>query len=269
MFEISEVGAPATRSSRLADALAKISSVALALTVLPMIYLHLVSIGRLDPLHTTVSDYVSVPGGGAFLALSTIALALATAVLPAQLGLAGGRSRRPPRSASFSVASACSPRWSFPPTRSAPRRRSHRPAPLRGGPVLHRRPDRRGGTGPRRPRCGRLAAVLSGLVGIAFLLSHMPLVFPGFPHADLIATRPPAWPGRTPAAGRHRHHRDDRPLGPLRSPRLRQMGWCGHDRARHRALLHRRLLLRPRRQPPERRQCTRCPPRHRPVTARA
>ena len=31
-----------------------------------------------------------------------------------------------------------------------------------------------------------MAGLLSALVGIAFLLSHIPLVFPGFPHTDLI-----------------------------------------------------------------------------------
>lgn len=182
MFEISEVGAPATRSSRLAAALAKISSVALALTVLPMIYLHLVSIGRLDPLHTTVSDYVSVPGGGAFLALSTIALALATAVLPAQLGLAG----RVPPTAKIALVLGCVGLFAsvvFPTNAlgTAPDEAT----------VLHRYAAAlffiavpiAAASLARRP-----LALLSGLVGIAFLLSHIPLLFPGFPHADLIAT---------------------------------------------------------------------------------
>ena len=58
-------------------------------------------------------------------------------------------------------------------------------------------------------------AALSTLVGFAFLISHIPLVFPDFPHADLIGDAVPARPGRTdPAAGRHRHHRGDQPLGP-------------------------------------------------------
>jgi hypothetical protein len=183
VFEISEVGAPTTRSSRLTAALAKISSAALALTVLPMIYLHLVSIGRLDPLHTTVSDYVSVPGGGAFLALSTIALALATAVLPARLGLAGWRV---PPTAKIALVLGCVGLFAsvvFPTNAlgTAPDEAT----------VLHRYaaglffiavPIAAASLG-RRP-----LALLSGLVGIAFLLSHIPLVFPGFPHADLIGT---------------------------------------------------------------------------------
>jgi hypothetical protein len=183
VFEISEVGAPTTRSGRLTAALAKISSAALALTVLPMIYLHLVSIGRLDPLHSTVSDYVSVPGGGAFLALSTIALALATAVLPARLGLAGWRV---PPTAKIALVLGCVGLFAsvvFPTNAlgTAPDEAT----------VLHRYaaalffiavPIAAVSLG-RRP-----LALLSGLVGTAFLLSHIPLVFPGFPHADLIGT---------------------------------------------------------------------------------
>lgn len=183
MFEISEVGAPATRSGRLTAALAKIGSAALALTVLPMIYLHLVSIGRLDPLHTTVSDYVSVPGGGAFLALSTIALALATALLPARLGLAG---LRVPPVAKVALVLGCVGLFAsvvFPTNAlgSAPDEATvlHRYAaalfflavPIAAASLAR----------------GRLA-VLSALVGIAFLISHIPLVFPDFPHADLIGT---------------------------------------------------------------------------------
>jgi hypothetical protein len=183
VFEISEVGAPATGPARLAAALAKISGAALALTVLPMIYLHLVSIGRLDPVHTTVSDYVSVPGGGAFLALSTIAVALATAVLPARLGLAG---RCVPPTAKVALVLGCVGLFAsvvFPTNAlgAAPDEAT----------VLHRYaaalffvavPIAAASLASRR------LAALSALVGIAFLLSHIPLVFPGFPHAGLIGT---------------------------------------------------------------------------------
>lgn len=183
MFEISEVGAPTTRSGRLAAALAKISGAALALTVLPMIYLHLVSIGRLDPLHTTVSDYVSVPGGAAFLALSTIALALATAVLPARLGLAG---KQVPPTAKIALVLGCVGLFAsvvFPTNALG--------TAADEATVLHRYaaalffiavPIAAAALAMRR------LAVLSALVGIAFLVSHIPLVFPGFPHADLIGT---------------------------------------------------------------------------------
>lgn len=193
MFEISEVGAPATRYGRLPAVLSMIGSGALAFTVLPMIYLHLVSIGRLDPLHTTVSDYVSVPGGGAFLALSTIALALATALLPAQLAVAG---RPVPPIAKIGIVLGCVGLFAsvvFPTNALG--------TATDEATVLHRYAAglffvavpvvaaslARAGLG----RGVRWAAGLSALVGIAFLISHIPLVFPDFPHADLVGTLVP------------------------------------------------------------------------------
>jgi hypothetical protein len=188
VFEISEVGAPTTRYGRLPAALTKISSGALALTVLPMIYLHLVSIGRLDPLHTTVSDYVSVPGGAVFLALSTIALALATALLPARLAIAG---RPVPPTAKIALVLGCVGLFAsvvFPTnalgTAADESTVLHRYAaalffiavPIAAASLA------RAGLG----RPVRRLAFLSALVGIAFLLSHIPLLFPGFPHADLV-----------------------------------------------------------------------------------
>ena len=183
MFEISEVGAPTTRSGRLPATLAKISSGALALTVLPMIYLHLVSIGRLDPLHTTVSDYVSVPGGAAFLALSTIALALATALLPARLALAG---RTVPSIAKIALVLGCVGLFAsvvFPTNALG--------TAVDEATVLHRYAA--GLFFVAVPIAAlalrsRWLAGFSALIGVAFLLSHIPLVFPDFPHADLIAT---------------------------------------------------------------------------------
>jgi hypothetical protein len=190
VFEISQVGAPATGVGRLPAILPRITVGALALTVLPMIYLHLVSIGRLDPLHTTVSDYVSVPGGGAFLALSTIALALATALLPAQLGLAG---RPGPTIAKIGLVLGCVGLFAsvvFPTNALG--------TAVDEATVLHRYAAglffiaipivaaslARAGFG----RGVRVCAALSALVGIAFLISHIPLIFPDFPHADLIGT---------------------------------------------------------------------------------
>lgn len=233
MSEISEVGAPATRYGRLPVALAKISAGALALAVLSMIYLHLVSIGRLDPLHTTVSDYVSVPSGGAFLALSTIAIALTTALLPARLAMVG---KPVPPAAKISLVLGCVGLFAsvvFPtnvlgtaadeatvlhryaaalffiavPIAAVSLARASLPRPAATSADL-------ASAAPARPAVtGRSAVVgpamaaalarsaaarldrwmwrfglLSALVGIAFLISHIPLVFPGFPHADLIAT---------------------------------------------------------------------------------
>lgn len=236
MSEISEVGAPATRYGRLPVALAKISAGALALAVLSMIYLHLVSIGRLDPLHTTVSDYVSVPSGGAFLALSTIAIALTTALLPARLAMVG---KPVPPAAKISLVLGCVGLFAsvvFPtnvlgtaadeatvlhryaaalffiavPIAAVSLARASLPRPATGAVLTSVAPARPAVTGAAVARSAmvgpamaaataRSAAarldrwmwrfgLLSALVGIAFLISHIPLVFPGFPHADLIAT---------------------------------------------------------------------------------
>ena len=232
MSEISEVGAPATRYGRLPVALAKISAGALALAVLSMIYLHLVSIGRLDPLHTTVSDYVSVPSGGAFLALSTIAIALTTALLPARLAMVG---KPVPPAAKISLVLGCVGLFAsvvFPtnvlgtaadeatvlhryaaalffiavPIAAVSLARASLPRPATGAVLTSVAPARPAVTGRSavvgpamaaalaRSAAARLDrwmwrfGLLSALVGIAFLISHIPLVFPGFPHADLIAT---------------------------------------------------------------------------------
>jgi hypothetical protein len=50
-----------------------------------MCVLHLIGFGRLDPVTTTVSDYVSVPGGTLVLAIAVFGLAAATAVLAVRL----------------------------------------------------------------------------------------------------------------------------------------------------------------------------------------
>ena len=195
MFEISAAGSPAIRYGRLAAALPRITNGALALTVLPMVYLHLVSIGRLDPLRTTVSDYVSVPGGAVLLAISTIALAVAAAGLPAQLSNAG---RPVPAAARISLVLGCVGLLAsvvFPTnvlgTAADESTVLHRYAaallfiavPIAAWALA--RAAARAGT--PTPATGRLA-VVSALVGIAFLISHIPLVFPDFPRGDLIAT---------------------------------------------------------------------------------
>jgi hypothetical protein len=195
VFEISEVANPATRYGKLSAALPRITNGALALAVAPMIYLHLVSIGRLDPLHTTVSDYVSVPGGTVLLAISTVALAVTAVSLPAQLATAG---RPVPATARISLALGCVGLLAsvvFPTnvlgTVADESTVLHRYAaglffvavPIAAW-SLARAAVR---AGSPTPATGRLA-VVSVLVGTAFLLSHLPLVFPAFPRADLIAT---------------------------------------------------------------------------------
>jgi hypothetical protein len=195
VFEISEVASPTVRYGKLSTTLPVIISGALALTVLPMIYLHLVSIGLLDPLHTTVSDYVSVPGGAVLLAISTIALATAALALPAHLTARGARV---PATARISLVLGCVGLLAsvvFPTnvlgTAADESTVLHRYAaglffialPIAAW-SLARAAAR---AGAPTPAVGRLA-VASALVGVAFLISHIPLLFPNFPHADLIAT---------------------------------------------------------------------------------
>ncbi|HEX3786409.1 MAG TPA: DUF998 domain-containing protein [Pseudonocardiaceae bacterium] len=62
---------------------------ALGVAVLAIAALHLIGVGRLDPVTTTVSDYVSVPGGPVLLSLSMLAVAVATAAVPVGLLWAG------------------------------------------------------------------------------------------------------------------------------------------------------------------------------------
>lgn len=58
---------------------------ALGVAAVAMLVLHLIGLGRLSPLSTTVSDYVSLPGGAVVLAVAVFALAAATAVLAVRL----------------------------------------------------------------------------------------------------------------------------------------------------------------------------------------
>lgn len=57
--------------------------------VLPMAYLHLVGGEVVDPLETTISDYIGVPGGFALLTVAAVLLAIASLVLAGGLAPAG------------------------------------------------------------------------------------------------------------------------------------------------------------------------------------
>lgn len=71
-----------------------LGGVAVAATA--MVVLHVLGAGRLDPARTTVSDYVSLPGGATLLAVAVLALALAAALVPVALARAGLRDPAPP-----------------------------------------------------------------------------------------------------------------------------------------------------------------------------
>ncbi|WP_223199262.1 DUF998 domain-containing protein [Solihabitans fulvus] len=71
-------------------------------SALPMIYLHLASIGRLSPVSHTISDYIFLTHGGELLALSAVSLAVGSAAL-LRVILAVGVPRGGPVQVLFSV----------------------------------------------------------------------------------------------------------------------------------------------------------------------
>lgn len=166
---------------------------AIWVAVLAMLVLHLYGAGRLDPATTTVSDYVSLPGGFALLTIATLAIAVATAVVPVGLLLA----RLP------NITGLCVLFWlgcagllasiAFP-TNTVGAAESldtvlHRYAaglffvslPVAAIILVRRLPS--------RPLA--LLTACSVLAGIAFVASHIPLVLPELPGAHLIAAALP------------------------------------------------------------------------------
>jgi uncharacterized protein DUF998 len=160
---------------------------ALGVAVGAIVLLHLFGIGRLSPVTTTVSDYVALPGGGTLLALAVLALAAATA------GVAAGQ------------VAAGAPRWLAVPfgvgcfglvaTIAFPTNAIGTATTVAA--VLHRY-----AAGlffvslpvaallSLRHHPSRLVGVLTAasvLVGLAFLVSHVPLVLPDWPGARQIA----------------------------------------------------------------------------------
>jgi hypothetical protein len=163
---------------------------AVGVAVVAMLVLHLRGAGRLDPVTTTVSDYVSLPGGSALLTLATLAIAVATAAIP--IGLV--RARVP------NVAGLCLlfglgcagllASVAFP-TNALGAAVSldtvlHRYAaglffvslPIAAVFLLRRLPS----------QSAALLTYASVLAGVAFLGSHLPLAMPALPDAHLLAT---------------------------------------------------------------------------------
>lgn len=164
---------------------------ALLLAVLPILYLNIVDIRALDPVTTTISDYVSVPGGAALLAVSALSLAVASIMLPVAL-VRAGLPAPGVGCALFGLAGVgLLASIAFPTntlgTAVSDSAVAHRYAagvffvalPLAGF-WLHRRL-------PPSGTLGRWTAA-SVLTGLAFLASHIPLLFPHFPGAGTIAT---------------------------------------------------------------------------------
>jgi hypothetical protein len=139
---------------------------------LAMALLHVLGAFELNPFVTTVSDYVSLPGGAVLLAVAVLGLALATVLVPARvtwpfwLGAAG------------LVATVVFPTNEV---GTAPDFAT----------VVHRYaaalfficlPIGAWLSG------NRIMAMVSAAIGVLFLVSHVPLVLPHAPGAHLIAT---------------------------------------------------------------------------------
>jgi hypothetical protein len=164
---------------------------ALGMAVLAMVVLHLLGAGRLDPATTTVSDFVSLPGGAALLALAVLGVATsAAAVLIGLLRTCLPRTTAPALLLGLGCAGLVAT-IVFPTnalgTATSSTAVLHRYAaglffvslPIAAiliGRVL-----------PHHP----LLLVVSIVVGVAFLVSHVPLVLPGLPGARGIATALP------------------------------------------------------------------------------
>lgn len=163
---------------------------AIGVAVLAMLVLHLRGAGRLDPLTTTVSDYVSLPGGAALLAVAVLAVTVAAAAVPIGL-LRAGLPRPAPPTVWFGLGCAGLLATVVFPTNALGSVTSldtvlHRYAaglffvclPIAALLTLRRLPD----------PATRVLTVTSVVVGLLFLVSHVPLVFPGFPDAHLVGT---------------------------------------------------------------------------------
>jgi hypothetical protein len=161
---------------------------AIGVAVLAMLVLHLRGAGRLDPLTTTVSDYVSLPGGAVLLTVAVVAIAVATATTAIGLLRAGLPAPAAP-SVSFGLGCAGLLAAAAFPTNPIGTVTSldtvlHRYAaglffvclPVAALLTLRRVPD----------PATRLLTTASVVASLLFLASHLPLVFPGFPDAHVV-----------------------------------------------------------------------------------
>jgi hypothetical protein len=180
-------GEPTAPAAPGGTALVRVVFGALGVAVLAMVVLHVLGAGRLDPATTTVSDYVSLPGGAPLLAVAVLGVALATAALPIGLLRAG----LPPTlcwpfglGCAGLVATVAFPTNAVG-TAESPATVLHRYAagiffvslPIAAMTVLRHLPH-------RALRLGTAASVVAGML---FLLSHLPLLFPSWPGAPEIA----------------------------------------------------------------------------------
>lgn len=157
----------------------------LGVAVTTMVVLHVLGAGRLDPARTTVSDYVSLPGGTALLSIAILGVAVATASV--LIGLINAGAARHAWWYGLGCAGLVAT-ITFPTnvlgTAESPAAVLHRYAaglflvslPVAAFLTLRLLPD----------RAVALLTILSAVAGLAFLLSHVPLLFPNWPSASTI-----------------------------------------------------------------------------------
>lgn len=167
-----------------------------ALCPLPVLYLHMSSSGRVSPVDMTVSDYVSVSHGGELLAVSMLSLVVSSLALLAGLAASAVPRLGPVRALCYVWCLGLVTALVFPtdPIGSPVSWMGvvHRYAggiffacvPVAGW-LLHSRfrhsPHWRGvATTTRR------LSLASGVISVAFLLSHVPATFPTMPGAEFV-----------------------------------------------------------------------------------
>lgn len=164
------------------------------ITLLTMAYLHLAGAGLVDPVDHTISDYVVVPGGYVLLGVAAAALAGASVALASALSNAGLPRPGPPAALLNSAAAALVLVAVFPTnipgTEAGVVANVHRVAggwvfaalPLAAWLVARR--ARAGADWAASARVLTLWSGVTGLLSVAFLLSHVPIVIgtsSGFP----------------------------------------------------------------------------------------
>ncbi|OLT22280.1 hypothetical protein BJF78_07785 [Pseudonocardia sp. CNS-139] len=164
--------------------------------LLPMVVLHVTGIGAVDPLHHVISDYVFQPGGYALLGIAALCLGGGTVVLAAGLRHAGLPRPRLPFALLVSVAVAFVLVAVFPThaagTSAGLVSNVHRAAggwifamlPLAAWQVA-RRARSAPAWQPAAPALARLSGA-TGVAGVFFLLTHVPIVIGGSPGFPLI-----------------------------------------------------------------------------------
>ncbi|WP_253780328.1 DUF998 domain-containing protein [Goodfellowiella coeruleoviolacea] len=167
-----------------------------ALCPLPVVYLHMSSSGQISPVDLTVSDYVSVPHGGELLAVSILSLVVSSLALLAGLAASAVPRLGAVRALCYAWCLGLVTALVFPtdPIGSPISWMGvvHRYAggiffacvPVAGW-LLHSR-FRESPHWSGVATTTRRLAMASGVISVAFLLSHVPATLPGLPGAEVI-----------------------------------------------------------------------------------